>query len=210
MEEVLLLAADAAEGGRRLSDHLESTGVSIDITGGLFENTAFLEAILRNNATAVTTLVLEGADMFVTNNEGDTGLILSARLGSCEVLEILLQNGCSAPSILNKKNFYGHSALFEACTMGHNHVVAMLLDANADPTSSDDAQTTCLIEVCRLGNATIVENLLRLGVNPSLMNESGETALLVACEQGHSSIATSLLKFKASVSIKDKVVSTVF
>jgi len=131
---------------------------------------------------------------------------VAARLGCAEVVNILLENGSVAVSILNKKNFYGRSALFEACTMGHVAVAKILIDSLADPVASDNFQSTCLMQACRLGNGELVRMLLNLGVNASTANEAGETALMLACQQGSIEIAKCLIEYRASTSVKDKVI----
>lgn len=135
----------------------------------------------------------------------DTPLILAARLGSKNVVNVLLENGCVSSTILNKKNFYGRSALFEACTVGHMPVVKILMESLADPISSDNFQNTCLIQSCRIGSTDIVHALLHLGVNPSGVNELGETALMIACSEGFRDIVKMLIEYRASTSVKDKV-----
>lgn len=226
--EAILELAGAADGGTKLSEYIEAHGISVNITGGPFENSALLEASARQLAVAVTNLVYEGADLCATNIDGgmicssenltnrlrysfvlycflDTPLIIASRLGCAEVVNILLENGCISVTILNKKNFYGRSALFEACTMGHVPVVKILMDALADPVASDNFHNTCLMQACRICNIQIVKDLLHLGVNPSIVNDSGETALLIACQGGDIEIAKLLIEYKASTSVKDKV-----
>jgi ankyrin repeat protein len=194
METVLLVAED---GTAKLSDYLETNGVSVNVAGGDYENTALLEAARRKNHTAVCTLVYEGADLYAANGDGDTALIIAARLGCKPVVEVLLENGCEASTFLNQRNFDGRSALFEACSEGHGEVAALLLDSQADPISSDDAQNSCLMQACRVGHASIVCALLELGAHPATANEAGETALSIACEAGHGDIAKLLKQYKA-------------
>jgi len=69
MEEILSMAS-ASDSGRRLSDYIEGNDISVDITGGPFDNSALLEAAARQLPTAVMNLVYEGADMCATNIDG--------------------------------------------------------------------------------------------------------------------------------------------
>lgn len=69
MEDILLLA-DASDSGKKLSYYLERNDVSVNVTGGPFENSAMLEAAARLMPVAVKNLVYEGADMCATNIDG--------------------------------------------------------------------------------------------------------------------------------------------
>ena len=91
METLYLLATDETSGGAKLSKYLaDNPEISIDITGGIFFNTALLEAVTLMNAVAVRNLILEGADMCAVNIDGDTPLIISCRLGCKVVTQLLL------------------------------------------------------------------------------------------------------------------------
>lgn len=68
--EALLSCAELPDGGKVLSEYVDSNDISVDITGGPHDNTALLQAAANNNVTAVTNLVLEGADMCATNADG--------------------------------------------------------------------------------------------------------------------------------------------
>uniref|UniRef100_A0A1X7TE50 Uncharacterized protein n=1 Tax=Amphimedon queenslandica TaxID=400682 RepID=A0A1X7TE50_AMPQE len=65
---------------------------------------------------------------------GDTALIVAAREGNCNVVELLLKKG-DDPS---KSNFKGHTAHIEAAKEGHYDIVQLLLNNGADRSTASD------------------------------------------------------------------------
>ena len=86
------------------------------------------DAIKRGDVQCVCELLDRGADVDARDQHGQTGLMLAAHAGHCDVVEALIAHRAN----LNSTAKYGLSALMLAIVAGHAEVARHLADAGAD------------------------------------------------------------------------------
>uniref|UniRef100_A0A1X7U0K3 Uncharacterized protein n=1 Tax=Amphimedon queenslandica TaxID=400682 RepID=A0A1X7U0K3_AMPQE len=137
-----------------------------------------------------------------SNNEGDTALIVAARKGNCDVVELLLKKGAD-PS---HSNDYGYTALIVAAEGGHYDIVQLLLNNGADLSTADNLGDTALVAAARVGHDEIVQ-LLSEEADPNtsvhtpilcdtetVSGQRGDTALIAVAREGNCDVVELLLK----------------
>ena len=92
-------------------------------------------AMRRRVANWVGYLVSNGADPNLADKNGDTPLIIGARLGFSEGVARLLM----ARALVDKQNRLGETPLIVAAQARNAGIVKMLLEAGADPDKADHA-----------------------------------------------------------------------
>ena len=96
----------------------------------------------------------------------------------------------------------GCSALFLACRGGHAPIVPLLLDAHADPNSTNKLGVSALQAACQGGHATVTTHLLKAGANHHILDEEGRTPLMIASCAGHADVVQELLKAGAEIDVE--------
>ncbi len=153
-----------------------------------------LKAVSTHDAAQVSALLQRGMDVNTTDPEGNTLLMLAARNGDNQILEILLRN---KPNIL-KINKYGDSALMLAALRGHLQSVTALVAAGAD---TDPVGWTPLIYASFEGHSEIVGYLLTLDIDIDAQSANDISALMAASRNGHLEIVKILLEQGADVNL---------
>lgn len=96
---------------------------------------------------------------------------------------------------------HGHIALHRAALYGNESVLAVLLQAGADPTLSDSAGLTPLYLAAQHGHAGVVQLLLASGSRPhdrvSQVTHTGETVLHLAVQAQQPVVVRILLEHSA-------------
>jgi len=114
------------------------------------QQTTELRNILnRNNFNTddlqqAVTLIQNGADVNLTNDNHRTALIMAAALGDMVTVQTLLNLGAN-PDIKDK---YSYTALMWAVIFGHKNIVNLLLnnDANLDAQNNDGDNALTIAE----------------------------------------------------------------
>lgn len=146
----------------------------------------FLAAICHNESELVQRLLAMGCEVNATFSHGLTPLMVAARAGADDVLEVLLQSGADAQAV----DAEGRNALNWLCRSGqgchsylerHTEPARKLLAAGADPYCCDTAGDSAFWHACRYG----LSNVLRLIHAHSHLplearHRSGDTPLLMA------------------------------
>ena len=89
----------------------------------------FFTAIQRDDASAISTLLLRGFDPNVRNAQGQVGITLALKLDALRAVQALLQS----PQLqLDARNASGESALMLAAIKGHTDIVKALLARDAE------------------------------------------------------------------------------
>jgi len=91
------------------------------------------------------------------------------------------------------------SPLHYAASRGNNKIIALLLNAKADPNIYDKEKNTPLMEACLNGKLDAASILLNNGANINSPNKFGRTALHSASGKGIPSVVKFLLDNKADV-----------
>lgn len=132
-------------------------------------------------APAVAQLGSDGAQFVdaVRKSDGDTAKKLIDTHGT---------------SIVNSRDYDGHTALIAAISNRNEDWTAFLLTNGADPNLPGKAGETPLITAARVGYDDAVGWLLEQGAKVDATNRMGETALIVAVHQRQSRILRILLQ----------------
>ncbi|MEI2608037.1 MAG: ankyrin repeat domain-containing protein [Candidatus Promineifilaceae bacterium] len=128
-----------------------------------------------------------GADVNSRTGEGDTALIIAARQGSLEIVELLLANG--ADWSLQGTSEYKMTALMEAASGGHVAVGQTLLDHGADIHQGDRDGLPAMNYAAYYGRIEFVQMLIDNGADvnhrTTVTGWEDNTALFYAIQQGH-------------------------
>ncbi len=101
-----------------------------------YSGTTPLIAAMRNRASPYVNFLLQnGADPDFADKQGDTGLIVAARLGFVEGIVSML----AARAAVDATNRQGETALIVAVQGRQVQAVRRLLEAGASPTKTDNA-----------------------------------------------------------------------
>ena len=132
--EAFVAALREGESSKAL-DLVEKPGSTVvNYRGG--DGNGGLHIVMRNrNANWVGFLLSRGADPNIPDKNGDTPLILAARLGFSEGAARTLMHG----ALVDKTNKLGETALIVAVQQRQAGIVKMLLEAGADPDRTDHA-----------------------------------------------------------------------
>jgi ankyrin repeat protein len=111
-------------------------------------------------------LLEAGADPGSANADGETALMVAARTGKTDAVNLLLARGAN-PNV--KEGWRGQTALMWAAAEGHVATIAALVARGADLKARSNAGFTALLFAAREGRIAAVETLLKAGAD---MNES--------------------------------------
>lgn len=146
-----------------------------------------INAAKLGDAAEIAQAVSRGLDPNITDENGNTLLIIAAREDQPKVVEELLKYRVK----VNARNPVGDTALMLASLRGHTRVVELLLMAGA---AADHSGWNPLLYASFEGHTAIVERLLARGASPDATAPNGATALMFAAKNGHQDVVARLLK----------------
>lgn len=149
-----------------------------------------MNAVKAGDAATVAGLFKRGVDVDTTDREGNSLLMLAARDGRTELLDLCLSQ---RPKV-NFRNSTGDTALRLAAYHGHKEIVEKLIAAGAYVNMSG---WTPLMYAAFNGHADIVRLLMLAGADVNAAAENGMTALIVATRNSHVEVARLLLGAQA-------------
>ncbi|GAP93412.1 putative beta transducin-like protein [Rosellinia necatrix] len=157
----------------------------------------------------VQTLLILGADIEATDNNGCSPLISSCRYGHIDVARLLLDHGANIEASDND----GWSPLIFSCCYGHTDVARLLLDNGANIEATNNNGWSPLVYTCRNGYTDIVGLLLDKGAvmdyYPQTQWHLGrQVALIHATRCGHKETVQLLLHRGANKYLTDEGGST--
>lgn len=121
----------------------------------------------------VVRLLQGGATASAKNKDGDTSLVLAARLDKREAVLLLVD--------ADLELVHDSKPMVEAARTGHLEVMRALLDSCFDPNGLDESSgSRPLHEAVRFFRIKIAELLVSFGADSKLKNSCGETAELIA------------------------------
>ena len=132
--ESFLKAIDDGDVGKALP-FLNEPGSRVATYRGYKGDTALHIVTKRRDITWVAFLLTKGADPNIGDNQGDTSLIVAARMGFEEGAREMLVRG-ARPDATNRR---GETALIIAVQERQPHLVQLLLQAGANPDKADHA-----------------------------------------------------------------------
>jgi hypothetical protein len=150
--------------------------------------TPLMHAAFENNAVETDTLLQQGANVNLQNEEGTTALMVAATENSLEAATVLLDS----PNInLELKNKRGETALFRAARANSKEVAQLLIWKGANKEARHKYGRTPLLEAALMGHDAMFFLLAELGANQYAVDGDGRTAFDIAAngtKQGHRNI----------------------
>ncbi|WP_241972140.1 ankyrin repeat domain-containing protein [Legionella cherrii] len=131
-----------------------------------------------NDRSDVIQLFPEQFAIEVTDNQGNTPLMIAAARGNSKTIDFLLAIGGN----LHQKNKQGENAVFLAAEQGHLDTLKFLDKEGVDLMVVNDKGENALMVAARNGHADCVEYLLARDVAAELHNKQGKTAFQFALE----------------------------
>ena len=112
-------------------------------------NKEFWDAAAAGDFAKVCACVSKGANVNVSNGDGRTALMRSAKRGYEDIVRFLLDNGAN----VRARDVNNKTALMGAAKKGHLGIVKMLVEAGSDVNSHDDNARTSLMRASFLGQS---------------------------------------------------------
>lgn len=164
----------------------------------------FFDAVQRDNANVVRSLLIRGFDPNTVSPNGEYGLVLALREPSFKVVDVLLEHPATkvevrttrdeSPLMLAALRGYidicrkliardadvnkpGWTPLHYAATNGHVEIIRLLLDNHAYIDAGSPNGSTPLMMAAMYGTTDAVKELLDAGADPSLKNTLGLSAI---------------------------------
>lgn len=132
--------------------------------------------------TIVRCLLVRGAHINITDNDGQTPLMLAMRLRKGKAARYLISRGALIDPIDN----YGQNAFMYACAFGaRSKVIRKLLDINSAQIKMQDKKGNTALHLAVAGHRVKAVKLLLLhGASIDIKNADGETPLDIAKRRG--------------------------
>lgn len=166
------------------------------------EHLLLLNAVKNHNCSLVHDLVHNRGMSPDFNVDGQSPICRAARLGYVDILDILVEGGCSL--LTSDADIWKRQALHVAACKGHKDFVKRLLHYGADVNSRDEDHRTPLHWASTYGNVDMVDYLIEQGAAVNMAQCDGFTPLHAATCLGHSRICQMLLDQGADIERCDR------
>ena len=164
-------------------------------------DTRLADAAMRQDVTAVRTLVAQKVDVNIPGQDGTPALHWAVRVDDIDTTKLLLGAGAQA----TLANRYGLTPLAIAAGNGNAAMIGVLADAGADVNAPDPAGDTPLMNAARVGRIDAVTALLDRGATINATDATfQQTALMVAVRENHADVVKLLIARGASVNAKTR------
>ncbi|MHC4478278.1 MAG: ankyrin repeat domain-containing protein [Planctomycetota bacterium] len=157
-------------------------------------------AIVEGNLAKAKSILAEKPELVCLKDaSGSPVLLLAARWGHKQILELLLSQGAK----MDSKDKRGRTAMHEAAANGHVDIVAYLIDQKAAIDTKDHSGRRALHEAAKAGHRELAEFLFAKGANVNSKDYDGRTALHDAVAYGRKSMAQFLVAKGAKLNTRD-------
>jgi len=155
----------------------------------------FLKAVNAGDAKTVAFYLDKGLDPDTADPDGNTVLMIAARLGYMDVVTLLVNRKASVA----RRSAHGDTALMFACLKGHLEIARLLV---AHGAQINQTAWTPLHYAAFEGRAAVISYLIEKGADKDALAPNGFTALMLAARGGHIEAMRALLYDDANVAIK--------
>jgi len=169
-------------GHTEIVDVLVAAGADLDV---------FDAACVGDIERLTELLEVEPGLVDATASDGFSPLQLACFFGHLDAARLVLGRGARTATV--SANEMAIHALNAAAAGGHAEIVALLLDAGADPDATQHGGWTPLMSAAANGDDTAVDVLLDHGADPRAQADDGRNAATIADERGHRALAERLL-----------------
>ena len=151
-----------------------------------------LAKLLETSETAI--------DLNAKDEYGCAPLLWAARNGHIDMLKLLLDKGADVETA----GYNGMRALHHVCNSSKEKCVEILLEADANPNATDDANSTPLHWAAARGVLNIVVRLSDKGADPNVATKTGVRPIHKACMYGQAQIVKKLVEGGADLDAADE------
>jgi len=162
----------------------------------------YFRSIEANDVAGVQSLLDLGVPIECRNAQSNTGLILAAMNGFCEIVKCFMRAGAAGQ--VNLSNDDGFTALQYAAKSGNQEIVRCLLSNRADVDAKNKFHQTPVMLAARHGHSVVAEMLLMAGASVERRDRGGRNALMMAARNGHVATVEVLLKANANANMVDR------
>lgn len=152
-------------------------------------------AISDAESNAYQYLLQKNADVFLTNDEGESILHSIVYSGIPERLEILLKYEPGTLKLLDTRTNEGVTPLLLAVMLEKYPMCKQLLNMGADVNLADNTNNAPIHPACFMGNLDIVKLLVQHGANLHIKTNNGNLPLALAINGEHDHVAKYLLSY---------------
>ncbi len=168
-----------------------------DISAGRRQSIFDVAKLMKSETKLIEVFIDEKGVDATVGKDGDTVLILAAKKGSKEIVELLLANKADLNITTDQ---YGETALMLAAKGGHTDIAKLLIANKADPNIKSRMKETALFYAARGGHMEIVKLLIENNVNINIKNKNGQSSLTFAAFYERKEIVKFLIENKATKS----------
>jgi ankyrin repeat protein len=155
------------------------------------------EAAKERDLAKVKSLIAEGSDVNVGDENGLTPLHLAAYRGHKDVAELLILNGANVNAVTTGKGWSGTkwTPLGYTIYKGRKDIAELLILNGANVNYADnDKRSTYLHLAAHKGDKDIAELLILNGANVNAADKTGANPLNLAEQEGHKEVVVLLIK----------------
>ena len=186
------------------AEYLLDHGANVEVKSGPNDDemTPLEMAVYYESLETVEVLLRKGASKMPKVGV-DGGLHIAAKMGNCEMAEMLIENGFN----LESKGFMDRTPMLTSCTYGKSQILGFFLDngANLYATSGkkDSSRHAIHLASCS-GNSEVVQVLFNNSsdIDPDVKDDNGDSALHLAASKGDPDCCRVLLENGASADLK--------
>ena len=166
-------------------------------------NTTLIEAVKAGQLDTVRQLVKQRTNVDAAiEGDGTTALHWAVHLDNAAAADLLLRSGARVQAA----NRYGATPLWLACVNGNAAIVERLLNAGADPNTTNAGRLEHRVDDgCAHGKVDVVKLLLTRGADVNAReNWKNQTALMWAAARNNAATVEALIEAGADVQARTK------
>ncbi|XP_046547545.1 serine/threonine-protein phosphatase 6 regulatory ankyrin repeat subunit A-like, partial [Haliotis rubra] len=166
---------------------------------GQYGRTSVMLAAEKGHSAVFDSLVREGADVSLVDDDGDNILHVACIEGHVDVVKYVLSQKVAD---INSRGQYGRNPVMLAAEKGHRAVFDLLVREGADVSLLNDNRNNILHEACIGGHVDMVKYVLSQKVpDINSRGQYGRTPVMMAAEMGHREVFDLLVREGADVSL---------